>query len=75
MKSIINLNNNYMEQLLLFSRECVRKMKLTLLLLTVGLILPVTAWSQLPTAQQIASQMKVGWNLGNSLEAMCDETA
>lgn len=33
------------------------------------------AFSQLPTAQQVASQMKVGWNLGNTLEAICSETA
>jgi len=32
-------------------------------------------FSQLPTAQQIASQMKVGWNLGNTLEAIGGETA
>jgi uncharacterized repeat protein (TIGR02543 family) len=29
----------------------------------------------LPTAAQVASQMKVGWNLGNTLEAPCAETA
>lgn len=29
----------------------------------------MTAWAQLPTAQQIAGKMKVGWNLGNTLEA------
>ncbi len=27
------------------------------------------------TAAQIASQMKIGWNLGNTLEAICGETA
>ncbi|MVT08183.1 cellulase family glycosylhydrolase [Chitinophaga tropicalis] len=31
--------------------------------------------AQLPTAQQVASQMKVGWNLGNTLEAICGENA
>jgi aryl-phospho-beta-D-glucosidase BglC (GH1 family) len=29
----------------------------------------------LPTAQQVASQITVGWNLGNTLEAQCGETA
>ena len=37
------------------------------------LSLPVRA--QLPTAQQVAGQMKLGWNLGNTLEAICGETA
>ena len=32
-------------------------------------------FSQLPTAQQIATQMRIGWNMGNTLEAMCGETA
>ncbi len=31
--------------------------------------MPVTLWAQLPTAQQIASKLKIGWNLGNMLEA------
>src|SRR4029078_11413256 len=29
----------------------------------------------LPTAQQVASQINLGWNLGNTLEAICGETA
>jgi hypothetical protein len=29
----------------------------------------------LPTAQQVASQINLGWNLGNTLEAICSETA
>jgi aryl-phospho-beta-D-glucosidase BglC (GH1 family) len=29
----------------------------------------------LPTAQQVASNITVGWNLGNTLEAQCGETA
>jgi aryl-phospho-beta-D-glucosidase BglC (GH1 family) len=29
----------------------------------------------LPTATQVVSGIKVGWNLGNSLEAICSETA
>src|SRR5688572_15087630 len=40
------------------------------------LLLPVTAWSQtLPTAQQVDGQIRLGWNLGNTLEAQCGETA
>ena len=31
--------------------------------------------AQLPTAQQIAGRMKLGWNLGNTLEAIGGETA
>ncbi|MBO9729767.1 MAG: cellulase family glycosylhydrolase [Chitinophaga sp.] len=45
------------------------------LLLTAGILFSIPAWSQLPTAQQVASQMKVGWNLGNTLEAICGENA
>jgi len=30
---------------------------------------------ELPTAQQVASQITAGWNLGNALEAQCGETA
>ncbi|SHM49327.1 Por secretion system C-terminal sorting domain-containing protein [Chitinophaga jiangningensis] len=30
--------------------------------------------AQLPTAATIAGKMKVGWNLGNTLEAICGET-
>jgi endoglucanase len=41
----------------------------------IAFLITKTAWSQLPTAQQISSQMKVGWNLGNTLEAICSETA
>jgi len=40
-----------------------------------ALLISTLAWSQLPTAQQVAGQMKVGWNLGNSLEAICGENA
>src|SRR4030043_227920 len=39
------------------------------------LFLNTSLFSQLPTAQQIASQMKIGWNLGNTLEAICGENA
>lgn len=40
-----------------------------------GLLTTGTVKAQLPTAQQIASQMKIGWNLGNTLEAICGENA
>lgn len=33
------------------------------------------AHAQLPTAQQVAGQMTLGWNIGNTLEAQCGETA
>ena len=46
---------------------------LTIFLL--GLFLYTSLFSQLPTAQQVASQMNVGWNLGNTLEAICGENA
>jgi aryl-phospho-beta-D-glucosidase BglC (GH1 family) len=40
------------------------------------LLLPVAAFAQtLPTAQQVASQMTLGWNIGNSMEAVASETA
>src|SRR5688572_6348661 len=40
------------------------------------LILPISAFAQtLPTAQQVAGQIRLGWNLGNTLEAQCGETA
>ncbi|MDA3927549.1 MAG: cellulase family glycosylhydrolase [Prolixibacteraceae bacterium] len=35
----------------------------------------VLAKAQLPTAQQVASKMTVGCNLGNTLEAICGESA
>lgn len=40
-----------------------------------AILLSIPAWSQLPTAQQVAGQMTVGWNLGNTLEAICGENA
>jgi len=32
-------------------------------------VMSMNAWAELPTAKQIASEMKLGWNLGNTLEA------
>lgn len=46
-----------------------------LFIIAVVLFTTMSASSQLPTAQQVANQMKVGWNLGNTLEAICGETA
>ena len=40
-----------------------------------GLLMSVSAKSKLPTAQHIATKMGVGWNLGNTLEAICGENA
>src|SRR4051812_911917 len=31
--------------------------------------------AQLPTAQTVAGGIRTGWNLGNTLEAQCGETA
>ena len=35
--------------------------------------MPATVKAQLPSAQQLASKMKIGWNLGNTLEAIARE--
>jgi endoglucanase len=43
--------------------------------LAAGFLISISTWSQLPTAQQIANKMKIGWNLGNTLEAICGEAA
>lgn len=50
-------------------------LKRGLVLIALGILSTTTAVCQLPTAPQLASQMKVGWNLGNTLEAICGETA
>jgi aryl-phospho-beta-D-glucosidase BglC (GH1 family) len=47
----------------LFRREFI------LVFVMCGLILSATVKAELPTAQQIASKLKIGWNLGNTLEA------
>jgi endoglucanase len=63
-----------MKQFLSFFRH--RPIRLNKLLwVMMGVLMSINCWSQLPTAQQIASQMKVGWNVGNSLEAICSENA
>ena len=51
-------------------------LKRTILIWMTVLLLPMVAWSQtLPSATQVAGQIKLGWNLGNTLEAQCGETA
>lgn len=50
--------------------------KRNLLLTIIGLLMSVSVFSQtLPTATEIANQMTVGWNVGNSLEVPDGETA
>ncbi|MGZ8517649.1 MAG: glycoside hydrolase family 5 protein [Chitinophagaceae bacterium] len=44
-------------------------------ILSLGLLLTGNVFAQLPTANEIAGKMKVGWNLGNTFEATCGETA
>lgn len=39
------------------------------------LLISIPGKAQLPTAQQVAGQLRVGWNLGNTLEAICGEGA
>lgn len=41
----------------------------------IGALASFNLHAQLPTAQLVASNMKVGWNLGNTLEAICGEDA
>jgi endoglucanase len=46
------------------------------LIYAVALLVPIVATAQtLPDASQVASQIQAGWNLGNTLEAQCGETA
>ena len=44
-------------------------------MLIIGLFLTGSVSAQLPTATEIAGKMKMGWNLGNTFEAICGETA
>jgi Endoglucanase len=50
-------------------------MKKSILQIAFVVSISASCLAQLPTAQQIASKMRVGWNLGNTLEAICGETA
>jgi aryl-phospho-beta-D-glucosidase BglC (GH1 family) len=45
------------------------------MLATISALFSTPASAQLPTAQQVASQIQLGWNIGNTLEAPCSETA
>jgi endoglucanase len=45
-----------------------------LLLAICGLLITSCRKAQLPTAQQVAGKMKIGWNLGNTLECPQGET-
>jgi aryl-phospho-beta-D-glucosidase BglC (GH1 family) len=49
-----------------------RGLQFTAIMCCLLLVTPIKA--QLPTAQQLASKMKVGWNLGNTLECPTGET-
>lgn len=51
------------------------KKSIKTLIIVTGLLMSANVWSQLPKAQEIAKRMHVGWNLGNTLEATCDENA
>ena len=53
----------------LFSR------RLFVAIISFGLLMSASAKSELPIAQQIAGKMGVGWNLGNTLEAIGGEGA
>jgi len=44
-------------------------------MLIFGLFLTGSVFAQLPAANEIAGKMKMGWNMGNTLEATCGETA
>jgi aryl-phospho-beta-D-glucosidase BglC (GH1 family) len=51
-------------------------LKRAILIGVATLVLPIAALAQtLPTATQVAGQIKLGWNVGNTLEAQCGETA
>jgi endoglucanase len=62
-----------MKEFLSLLRPFGLKVKFALLVIFLGL--HASTWAQLPTAQQVASQIKVGWNIGNTLEAPTGETS
>lgn len=49
--------------------------KSKLLVFVTGLLMSLNTFAQLPTAPELAKRMRVGLNLGNTLEAICDENA
>jgi hypothetical protein len=50
-------------------KQALKLRSLCLISITLVLLFPTSVWAELPTAKQIASKMKIGWNLGNTLEA------
>ena len=56
-----------------------RFLYLSVIVALVAALLPLARVAQaqttLPTAVQVASQIKVGWNIGNTMEAQCGENA
>ncbi|MBN9382472.1 MAG: cellulase family glycosylhydrolase [Chitinophagaceae bacterium] len=49
--------------------------KIFIVNLLITLFFSLNVCAQLPTAQSIASNLKIGWNMGNTLEAICSATA
>lgn len=45
------------------------------LVFVTGFFMSLNTFAQLPTAPELAKRMRVGVNLGNTLEAICDENA
>ena len=45
------------------------------LLCATALLFAGPAFAQLPPAPQVADQIRIGWNVGNTMEAICGETA
>lgn len=50
-------------------KKSLKLRNLRLVSIVVVLLMSTCVWAELPTAQLIASKMKLGWNLGNVLEA------
>ena len=53
----------------------VRRSMVRMLCFVLAFFISIHVRAQLPGARSIAGQMKAGWNLGNTLEAICGETA
>lgn len=51
-------------------KTTVKKIALTLIVMA----FLISTSAQLPAAKEIASKMRVGWNMGNTMEAICGET-
>jgi endoglucanase len=50
-------------------KKSLKLKNIRLVSIVVVLLMSTFVWAELPTAQQIASKMNLGWNLGNVLEA------